>query len=70
MGSMNIPRNFVLVGTLFLVIGSQMGARGKHDFAPLHAHLSLLGFVLSMVFALTSRSFQELAASKLATYHF
>ena len=70
MGSMNIPRNFVLVGTLFLVIGIHMGARGKHDFAPLQAQLNLLELVLSVVFALTYRSFQELAASKLATYHF
>lgn len=71
---MNISRNFVLVGTVFLVIGIgfgiYMGASGKHDFAPLHAHLNLLGFVLPMVFALTYRGFPEMGTSKLAGYHF
>lgn len=71
---MNVSRNFVLVGTLFLVIGIgfgiYMGASGKTDFAPLHAHLNLLGFVLPMVFALTYRGFPMMAESKLAGYHF
>lgn len=71
---MNVSRNFVLAGTVFLVIGIgfgiYMGASGLHDFAPLHAHLNLLGFVLSMIFALTYRSFPAMGASKLAGYHF
>ncbi len=71
---MNVSRNFVLAGTIFLVIGIgfgiYMGATGKHTFAPLHAHINLLGFVLSMVFALTYRSFPAMGESKLASYHF
>ena len=71
---MNISRSFVLAGTVFLVIGIgfgiHMGASGKHDFAPLHTHLNLLGFVLPMVFALTYRSYPAMGESKLAGYHF
>lgn len=71
---MNVSRSFVLAGTVFLVIGIgfgiYMGASGKHDFAPLHAHVNLLGFVLSMVFALTYRSFPDMGGSRLAGFHF
>ena len=71
---MNVSRNFVLAGTVFLLIGIgfgiYMGASGDHTFAPLHAHLNLLGFVLPMVFALTYRSFPAMGESKLAGYHF
>lgn len=71
---MNVSRNFVLAGTVFLVIGIAFGihmsASGKHDFAPLHAHLNLLGFVLSMIFALTYRSYDAMGASRLAGWHF
>lgn len=71
---MNISRSFVLAGTVFLIVGIgfgiHMGASGKHDFAPLHAHLNLLGFVLPMVFALTYRSFPEMGESRLAGFHF
>ena len=41
-----------------------------NDYAPLHAHLNLLGFVLPMVFALTYRGFPAMGESKLAVYHF
>lgn len=71
---MNVSRNFVLLGTVFLIIGISfgihMGASGNHGFAPLHAHLNLLGFVLSMIFALTYRSYPEMGASGLARLHF
>lgn len=71
---MNVTRNFVLAGTVFLVVGISfgihMGASGDHSFAPLHAHINLLGFVLSMVFALSYRTFAEMGASRLAVWHF
>ena len=71
---MNVSRNFVLSGTGFLVIGIgfgiYMGASGNHEFAPLHAHLNLLGFVLPMIFAMAYRVFSAMGDNKLATYHF
>lgn len=71
---MNVSRNFVLYGAVFLVIGivfgMYMGGSGDHKFAPLHAHINLLAFTLSVVFALAYRSFPAMGESKLAGYHF
>lgn len=71
---MDVSRKFVLSGAVFLVIGigfgMHMGASGDHSFAPLHAHINLVGFVLSMIFALTYRSYAAMGASRLANLHF
>lgn len=71
---MNVSRNFVLCGTVFLVIGIgfgiHMGASGDHGFAPLHAHLNLLGFVLPMIYAMAYRVFPAMGETRLAGYHF
>lgn len=72
--NMNVSRNFMLCGTVFLVIGlgfgMHMGATGDRSFAPLHAHLNLLGFVLSMIFAIVYRVFPAMGETRLAGYHF
>lgn len=71
---MNVSRNFVLSGTIFLVIGISfgiyMGASGDHSLAPLHAHINLLGFVVPMVFALAYRSFAAMGENRLSRIHF
>ena len=71
---MTVSRMFVLSGTCFLLVGIgfgiYMGASGDHSFAPLHAHINLLGFVLSMIFALTYRSYPAMGESKFAGIHF
>ena len=71
---MNVSRNFIIVGSIFLIIGIGFGihmvASGKTDFAPLHAHLNLLGFVLSMIFGITYRVFPDMGASRMAGWHF
>lgn len=71
---MLISRNFLLVGSLFLIIGISigiyMGASGDRTLAPLHAHINLLGFVLMSVFGLVYKAFPNMAASGLATIHF
>lgn len=70
---MNVTRNFALIGTTYLIIGilfgMYMGGSGDHSFAPLHAHLNLLGFVLSMVFAVTYHLFPAMSG-RLANIHF
>jgi len=71
---MNVSRNFVLAGTAFLIIGISFGihmsASGDTTFMPLHAHLNLLGFALSILFALVYRSYDAMGASRLAVIHF
>jgi len=71
---MNVSRNFLITGTIFLVvgllIGMYMGGSGDHTLALGHAHINLIGFVLSVIFALTYRSYADMGASRLATYHF
>lgn len=71
---MNISRNFMLLGSAFLiigiVIGMYMGGSGDHSLAVSHAHINLLGFVLSAVFALTYKVFPAMAAKRLANIHF
>lgn len=71
---MNIPRSFMVIGSLYLLLGIGfgiwMGASGDHSLSPLHAHINLLGFVLMTVFGLVYRQFPSMAASGLATAHF
>ncbi len=47
---MNIPRAFLVTGSLFLIVGIglgiQMGASGDHSLMPVHAHINLLGFAV------------------------
>jgi len=71
---MNVSRNFVLIGTLYLIVGLLIGMymAPSEDFtlAPLHAHMNLLGFVLATIFGLAYKVFPDMAASGLAKVHF
>jgi hypothetical protein len=63
---MNISRNFLIIGSLYLtigvLIGMYMGGSGDHMLAPLHAHINLLGFTLSVLFESSYRVFDEMLA--------
>lgn len=71
---MNISRSFLLIGSLYLLVGiglgSYMGGSGDHTLAPVHAHINLLGFTLMTVFGLAYRLIPGLADSMLAKGHF
>ena len=71
---MNVSRNFLLLGCAFLiaglVLGMYMGGSGDHSLAAGHAHINLVGFVLSVVFALTYRAFPAMTEGRLASAHF
>ena len=65
---------FLLLATILLicgaVLGIVMGAREDFQLVPVHAHLNLAGWASLALFGLTYRSYPELAATKLARYHF
>ncbi len=64
----------MLLGAAFLIIGivmgMYMGGSGDHSLAVSHAHINLLGFVLSAVFALTYKCYPAMADTRLASVHF
>jgi predicted signal transduction protein with EAL and GGDEF domain len=71
---MNISRSFPGIGCLYLLVGlgfgMHMGASGDFTFAPLHAHINLVGFVLMAIFALVYRQIAGMADSALAQVRF
>ena len=71
---MNISRNYLVIGSLYLLVGIILGMYmgGKQDFtlAPVHAHINLLGFTLMTLFGIAYRVLPGLAGNALAKVHF
>lgn len=71
---MNVSRNFLLLSSVFLILGITMGmymaGSGDHSLALSHAHINLLGFALSAIFALTYKAYPAMASVRLAGAHF
>ncbi len=71
---MNVSRLFLLLGTLYLlvgmVLGMYMGATQDFTLAPVHAHINLLGFALMLIFGLAYRVMPRMADGMLARAHF
>lgn len=71
---MNISRNFLLAGAVYLVVGivfgSYMGASQDHSLAPVHGHINLLGFTLMSIFGLAYRLVPGLDQGLLPKLHF
>ena len=69
-----IHSHFLALGAIYLVIGLalglHMGASHEFKFAPVHAHINLVGFVLHSAFALIYRAWPALADTILAKVHF
>ncbi|HWU24975.1 MAG TPA: hypothetical protein VN154_01110 [Rhizomicrobium sp.] len=67
---MRIDVTFIGLGLVILicgmVFGMWMGAKEDFQLADAHAHLNLLGFVLSAVYGLIYRVYPNLARSRLA----
>ena len=65
---------FLLLATVLLVCGATlgivMGAREDFQLVPVHAHLNLAGWASLALFGLTYRAYPQLAATKLAQWHF
>ncbi|OYX43805.1 MAG: hypothetical protein B7Z02_07545 [Rhodobacterales bacterium 32-67-9] len=71
---MQISRNFLVIGSVYLLfgilMGMYMGGSGDLTFAPVHAHINLLGFTLMTLFGLVYRALPTMADSSLARVHF
>ena len=71
---MNISRSFLIMGGLYLLVGigfgMYMGPSQDFRFAPLHAHINLLGFTLMTLFGIAYRVIPNLAGNTLARAHF
>ena len=71
---MNISRNFLIAGSIYLLVGigfgMYMGVSQDFTLAPVHAHINLLGFTLMTLFGLAYRLMPNLAANNLGTAHF
>ena len=69
-----IDLSFLLLATLSLIVGVclgiWMGIVHDFQFAPVHAHLNLLGWVSLAIFGLAYRAYPALSESWLAPAHF
>lgn len=67
---MRIDVTFIGGGLVFLIggmaFGMWMGAHEDFQLADAHAHLNLLGFVISTLYGLIHRAYPDLARSRLA----
>jgi hypothetical protein len=65
---------YIVIGALYLVIGMLlgilMGARQDMQFAPVHAHINLVGFSAHCVFGLVYKLWPQLKAGALAAVQF
>ena len=65
---------FLLLATLLLICGAilgiVMGSREDFTLVPVHAHLNLAGWASLALFGLTYRAYPQLAATRLAPWHF
>ena len=71
---MNISRNFIVIGALYLIVGvalgMHMGASGDHSLSALHAHINLLGFTLMTIFGVLYAVFPDATDGMLPKLHF
>ena len=65
---------FLLLACILLICGATlgivMGAREDFTLVPVHAHLNLAGWASLALFGLTYRAYPEIAATRLALWHF
>lgn len=70
----NYTRWFLVIGSVYLVIGVSigmyMGGTGEFRLAPVHAHINLVGFALMSIFGLIFRAIPTMATNTLGKVHF
>lgn len=69
-----VARRFILIAVTYLLVGAAlgvyMGATRAFQFAPVHAHLNLLGWVTMALAGLIYDRFPQAGGSRLGTVHF
>jgi len=70
----DITRRYIIVGLVWLIagmiFGAWLGGSGHMNFANSHAHMNLLGFVVSTLFGLLYWAFPSMGRSALAMWQF
>lgn len=65
---------FIRIGLIYIlagmVFGIWMGISQSFEYAPVHAHANLAGFVLMALYGLIHRAWPALRQSPLSTWHF
>ena len=65
---------FLLLATVLLLAGAglgiSMGTSQDFQFAPVHAHINLVGWVSLALFGLAYRAYPQLAERRIAMFHF
>ena len=69
-----ISKNYIMIGLVWLLVGmifgTWLGASNHNNFANSHAHINLLGFVVSSLFGIFYWAYPNMANSKLAQWQF
>ncbi len=69
-----ISKNYIMIGLVWLLVGMVfgiwLGASNHNNFANSHAHINLLGFVVSSLFGIFYWAYPNMAKSKLAQWQF
>jgi hypothetical protein len=70
----NYALNYIVIGAIWLLVGMilgiVMGAREDFQYAPVHAHINLIGFACHSIFGFAYKQWPGLASSALAPYQF
>lgn len=70
----NLPHKFFVFGSLLIILGMAhgiiLGIKSDYTFAPLHAHVNLLGGFGAYLFGLFYKAFPNAASDPLAKLHF
>jgi hypothetical protein len=71
---LKLDLTYVVLGALWLVVGMiigiVMGASENFAYAPLHAHINLVGFTCHSIFGIAYRLWPSMKTSALAPFQF
>ncbi|MEO9169289.1 MAG: hypothetical protein ABI230_12880, partial [Aestuariivirga sp.] len=69
-----ISKNYIMIGLVWVLVGmifgTWLGGSNHNNFANSHAHINLLGFVVSSLFGIFYWAYPNMAKSKLAQWQF